>query len=695
MLSACGGGSSAQAEAAQPLPVTPTQPSVPPAEAPTEAPAPVPSPTRTFSHPGIVFTRDHLDAIKSRLTQDPWKAGYAMLASNSHSSLSYQPLGPFKAVSRNPDMNLDAYKHDMMAASNLTLMWYFTDNTAYASKAREILLAWATVQKEFSGAESSFAIGDAAIQSIGSAEILRSTYSGWTDDDTQTFKDYLDLVYWPSLFIGGERWGAGSQTLGGGQGALQIWSAMAVAVFSDDTVKYNMALNAYLTDPASGFSNTLPNGQAGDTGRDQGHAFGQIANTVYTAETLWAQGSDAYAYSDNRLLSMMEYYADFNSGGSRNFIPYGPTYGLYTSIGLDAKGRRTDIPASAGHLIYNAYVNRKGVSAPYLSHYRTLVPDYTSGFVFPGFIFRRVQDNNPKRDLLKASWEQPTANEVPSLVNQGIGSPSSTPGMQSAGDSLTLTGSGVGIEKNYQFASRMAEGDFTFQAKVKTSGTAGSAGRAGIMIRKSADASPRTPYVALTMSPPGTTSAGVRLNWRRGSTTYYMGYKDYAAAGEPYWIKLVRRGNFIYGFTSADGVSWSPTYSVVFPAEGDDSLGSKVLVGAFNFSGSVGETSTARFEDVRFGSNPSSLPLAPTALSANPSAGKIDLTWKSDLANVVYFDVYRASGDSDLALIATEVNSQSFTDTDVRPGTNYRYAVRASGYSGESASSETSSATGM
>jgi len=43
-------------------------------------------------------------------------------------------------VSRAPDENLGAWRNDMVAISNLSLMWYFTQNEQYALNARKLLL---------------------------------------------------------------------------------------------------------------------------------------------------------------------------------------------------------------------------------------------------------------------------------------------------------------------------------------------------------------------------------------------------------------------------------------------------------------------------------------------------------------------------------------------------------------------------
>src|SRR5207249_2442761 len=132
-----------------------------------------------------------LDTIKANLNQEPWKSGYALLASDGKSQLTYVMNGPWAQVGRTPDVNLNYWKNDMQAAYNLARMWYFTGNTAYAQKAHDILLAWANTHTSFTGQEISLSLGDYAYVYGGAADILRGTWPGWTAADTTTMKNYF------------------------------------------------------------------------------------------------------------------------------------------------------------------------------------------------------------------------------------------------------------------------------------------------------------------------------------------------------------------------------------------------------------------------------------------------------------------------------------------------------------------------
>ena len=123
-------------------------------------------PARAYTHPCIPNTREELDTIKANLDKEPWKRGYAVLSADNRSKLTYTMAGPFANVSRRGryDQNLGAWANDMAAVYNLARMWYFTGNTAYAQKAHDILLAWATTHVSFSGNESGLALGLVVIE---------------------------------------------------------------------------------------------------------------------------------------------------------------------------------------------------------------------------------------------------------------------------------------------------------------------------------------------------------------------------------------------------------------------------------------------------------------------------------------------------------------------------------------------------
>src|SRR5690606_27325847 len=72
-----------------------------------------------FNHPCIPTTLEELDTIKANLDKQPWKSGYAALAADGRSQLTYVMAGPFEVVRRNPNENLWPWRGDMSAVYNL------------------------------------------------------------------------------------------------------------------------------------------------------------------------------------------------------------------------------------------------------------------------------------------------------------------------------------------------------------------------------------------------------------------------------------------------------------------------------------------------------------------------------------------------------------------------------------------------
>ena len=252
-----------------------------------------------FTHPGIPLSAADLDTLKSNIVHNryPWKQAFDQLAADAHSSLGYQMQGPFANVSRAPNVNLNQWRNDMTACWDQALMWYFTGNEAYAVKAKDILLAWATTQTSFTGGEAQLDLGDYAYAFGGAASILRGSWSGWTAEYTDAVKNLFNNVYWVSAGFRGYLLGPANK------GALSMVTGAVVAAFSDDQQKIDTLIYVMRNSASSGFLNTLPSGEIGESGRDQGHAHGTLVSYAMAAEILWKQGIDMFSERDNRLLA--------------------------------------------------------------------------------------------------------------------------------------------------------------------------------------------------------------------------------------------------------------------------------------------------------------------------------------------------------------------------------------------------------
>src|SRR5690606_22375896 len=107
-------------------------------------------------------------------------------------------------------------------------------------------------------------------------------------------------------------------------------------------------------------------GQTQEAGRDQGHNTLVIALLSAFCEMAWKQGVDLYGYKNNRVLAGAEYVAKYNLMEDVPFSLYGtdegyPSHALNTQVSAYQRGNARP----CWELLYNHYVNRKGLAAPY------------------------------------------------------------------------------------------------------------------------------------------------------------------------------------------------------------------------------------------------------------------------------------------------------------------------------------------
>jgi len=422
------------------------------------------TPARAYTHPCIPATTQDLDYIKANLNQQPWKRGYELLAAANTSQLTYTMNGPYTTVQRSPDLNLSGWKFDMNAIFNLARMWYFTGNNAYAQKAHDILLAYANTQTTMGGSEAGLALGDYAYAYAGGASILRGTWPGWTAADTAAVKNFFLNVYWPAT--------ANAWHLAGpaNKGSLNMMAGIAIALFCDDTAKFDSVLDMYRTYPGSGLPNTLSIGEAGETGRDAGHAYGDLLGKAFLAECAWKQGIDLYSELDNRLLVVGEYYCRNTFLLDNPFVHYGTVDTPYFVNAAGPYGANR----SAMYLLQNAYRNRKNLPTPWIDRKLQEQPIDADNFMYAR-----------TADFSTATPPAAIVRPAVSLASSGL--TLTTLGAQTTGRSAsyangvwTMSGLGngvwnaVGAADDCQFAYQTMTGDCAIVGKVTSFSFSGS-----------------------------------------------------------------------------------------------------------------------------------------------------------------------------------------------------------------------------
>ena len=638
-----------------------------------------------FTHPSIPCTADELATIKANLDKEPWKQGYAQLAGDSKSQLTYAMNGPAVNVSRagSYDQYLGPWQNDMTAVYNLARMWYFTGNPAYAQKARDILLAWATTHTSFSGNESGLALGDYAVCYAGGASILRGTWSGWTTSDTTTVQNYFLNVLWPASLAGGNILGPANK------GAIYLEAGIAITVFCDDTAKFNQIVNLYRTFHGSGLMNTLATGQMGETGRDAGHAFGSLNALAFVAECAWKQGVDLYSELDNRLLACGEYYARNTFTTDNPYVPYGTIDWPWFS---NAPGAYT---ANRGtfHILQNAYKNRKNLPTPWID--RKLEEQNVDG---NNFMYAKTADSTTAT-VAPASF--PTVSLASSgLTLTTLGSQTSGRSASYANGVWTLTGLGNGVwsdtTDDCQFAYTTMTGDCAMVAKVNSFTNSGTqVGKSGLMIRD--NLSSTISQRALVDVSWTTAGASAMESHMRGWTENWggTGYDDRAhlwTPGIPYWLKIERRGKQITTFASPDGTSWMPLNCTYY-----GNLPSTLYIGLFLCSGTT-TAQTATFSNVAFTGGTGGLvttPAAPAGVLAIGTTDGVTVRWLPSYGATAYDLLRSTTSGSGYTVIAADLTTDetSYVDTTASAGTTYYYVVQAKNSAGTSGNSSEFGAT--
>ncbi|HET7694408.1 MAG TPA: phospholipase D-like domain-containing protein [Vicinamibacterales bacterium] len=183
-----------------------------------------------------------------------------------------------------------------------------------------------------------------------------------------------------------------------------------------------------------------------------------------------------------------------------------------------------------------------------------------------------------------------------------------------SGGTFTVTGAGAdvwGTADAFHYAYRTLDGDGSIVARVSTIQNVNAWTKAGVMIRNSLSPSAAQAFMVVAASP----LKGVPFQRRPvdgGASVSTSGSQSTA----PRWVKLVRAGNLITGYESADGVTWTTVGSDTF------AMGSTVLVGLAVSSHVTGVNATATFDNVTVTATAPPPPNVPPAVSITaPASG--------------------------------------------------------------------------
>jgi len=278
------------------------------------------STSQSFIHPGVDMTSEDLQYMKNQVLAgtQPWKDAFERLKNGLKTDAI---VTPFAHVQRGPygkpNIGGGELSRNSGEAYDCAIAWYITGEKRYAERAMQILNAWSVVLQDFDYNDAKLLAGWTGYLLCNAAEILKYTASGWNQQEISKFTRMLLTVYYPLIRY------YYPQANGNWDGAI-IHSIMAIAIFSDNRLMFNNAVDHFLRGPVNGslFKYIYPSGQCQESTRDQGHVQLGLGEFAGAARVAYTQGVDLFSVGNNRLAAGYEYTAGFLLGNKPQC--YGP-----------------------------------------------------------------------------------------------------------------------------------------------------------------------------------------------------------------------------------------------------------------------------------------------------------------------------------------------------------------------------------
>ncbi len=267
-------------------------------------------------------------------------------------------------------------------------------------------------------------------------------------------------------------------------------------------------------------------------------------------------------------------------------------------------------------------------------------------------------------------------------VNSDIGTPALAGSATWNGSAFTVRGGGNDIWDNadsFHFVYQPLNGNGEIRARVAslTTNTDGWA-KTGVMIRQSLTAG--SPHAMMIISPGNGTSFQRRIS-TNGTSFYTQG----PVATAPYWVRLVRAGNLISGYTSPNGTTWTFVQSVGI------TMPANVFVGLPVTSHNNAMLATAVLDQVVVSAAPPPPPPPPPSGLPSQDIGNPTVPGSSSLSGSTYtitgggadiwdtsdsfrYTYQQVSGDSS---VVARVDSLQNTDSWAKAGVMIRESLAA------------------
>lgn len=193
-------------------------------------------------------------------------------------------------------------------------------------------------------------------------------------------------------------------------------------------------------------------------------------------------------------------------------------------------------------------------------------------------------------DYMDLNWIEiaPTAGLPSPWNNQDIGTVGAAGSASHNTGTFTVRGAGAdiwGTADAFHYVYQSASDSCEIKARVTEVQNTDPWAKAGVMIRESLNANSKHAMMVLT---PGNGLAFQRRTSTGGTSTHTSG----GAATAPYWVRIVRSGNTITAYHSADGATWTTVGSETI------SMSSTVFIGLAVTSHVSGTINTSTFDNV-------------------------------------------------------------------------------------------------
>lgn len=322
-----------------------------------------------FKHPGIYQSADDMEYMKKQIKagEEPWKTAFEQIKAATDLNFVPRPephiiSGPYGK----PNVGGRELQESAAMCYNAALVWYVTEDKAYADKALEIIRAWAPNVWDFDENNAKLLAGLTGYIWCNAAEILRYTDSGWQDSDTKSFTQMMMTAYYPVLRY------YFPEANGNWDGAI-AQSIMAIGIFTDNRPMFDNAVDHFLYsyDNGSLLKYVYPSGQCQETERDQGHVQMGLGEFAGAAHVAYTQGVDLFAVADNRLAVGFEYTAKVMMG------EYPFSYGTISE-------RAKNLRPNSYEFAYRYYTS-KGYEMPYTKRAADAIRDRSALSVLTAF----------------------------------------------------------------------------------------------------------------------------------------------------------------------------------------------------------------------------------------------------------------------------------------------------------------------